>query len=161
TGGTAQGDELVKQFEQSIKDVLGEKGFEGLDINRPIAAYSILQDKLEDASLVLVVPVLNEKDFIGFLERLNIKAEAVKDKKGLYTLEPENGAFFPKTSHLQFTDGGWAHLTLNTGEPTDPKNLIGVGDLLDNADTSLFSLKLYPGRVPEKLLATLLEELDT
>ena len=160
-GGPAQGDRLVKEFEQALKDVLGEKGFEGLDINRPIAAYSILHEKPEDTGFVLVLPVINEKDFIGFLERLNMKAEPVKDKKGLYTLEAANGGIFPKGAHLQFTDGSWAHVILNTDDPIEPKNLVGVGDLLDNADTSLFSLKLYPGRVPEKLLATLLDELDT
>ncbi len=159
-GGTAQGEAMVKEFEKSLKDGLGEKGFEGLDINRPIAAYVVLKDTPKDCGLVLVIPVTTEKDFLGFLERIKIKTEAVKDKKGVYELDLPGDSPFPKESHLQFTDGGWAYITFNDGEPTDAKNLAAIGDLLDNANTSLASVKLFPGRVPPKLVAHILDEID-
>src|SRR5436305_543985 len=41
-----------------------------------------------------------------------------------------------------------------------PVEAEGPGELFDNADQSLFAGKLYPGRVPEKLLKTLLDEMD-
>lgn len=160
-GGPTEGDRLVKGFETSIKDKLGDNGFEGLDINRPIAAYSVLKEKAEDCSLTLVVPVLGEKEFIGFLERIHVKAEAVKDKKGLYTLDVEGGGFLiPNHSHLRFSDNGWAYIGVNEKEPTEPKEFVAIGDLLDNADQSLFSVKLFPGRVPPKLIAGFLDEMD-
>src|SRR6185503_7384912 len=56
-GGPNGGERLVKEFEQSLKDALGEEGFEGLDINRPLAAYAVLKEKPEDCRLVLVIPV--------------------------------------------------------------------------------------------------------
>ena len=30
----------LKKFDAELKDALGEQGFEGLDINRPLAAYA-------------------------------------------------------------------------------------------------------------------------
>jgi hypothetical protein len=157
-GGKAMGDELIKEFERDLKRSLGEKGFEGLDINRPIAMYGVLTEKPEDISFVLLVPVTDEKEFVEFLGRIEIKAEAVKDKKGLYTITVPPP--LPKASHLRFSDGGWAYITLNDGEPTDPKNLIPVGELLKNADPALISAKMYPGRVPAKLATMVLDQID-
>jgi hypothetical protein len=159
--GGAEGDELVKEFEMDVKDLLGEKGFDGLDINRPIGLYGILREKIEDTSLVLVVPTTGEKDFLALLERIHVKAEAVKGKKGLYTVELANEDLFPKTSHLQFTNGDLAYITLNDGEPTDPKQFIAAADLFDNADQALLTARIYPGRIPEKLLSGLLDALET
>ncbi|MFO0825526.1 MAG: hypothetical protein U0792_20800 [Gemmataceae bacterium] len=158
-GGPEQGMKMVKDFENDLKRSLGEQGFEGLDINRPIAAYAVLKDRPEDCGLVLVVPVTTEKEFLAFLERSGIKTEAVKDKKGVFTLDMHDHTF-PKDSHVRFNDNGWAYLTLNDGEPTDAKNLVAVGDLLDNTDQSLASVKVFPGRIPAKLVAKLLDELD-
>jgi len=159
-GGTAQGDAMVKEFEKSLKDGLGEKGFEGLDINRPLAAYAVLKDKPEDCGLVLVIPTTTEKDFVAFLERIKIKAVAVKDKKSVYELELPGNSPFPKGSHLQFAAGGWAYVTLNDGDPTDAKDLVGLGDVFNNADPSLISARLFPGRVPPKLVGGMLDEID-
>ncbi len=158
-GGVGEGDNLVKQFETTLKEALGEHGFEGFDINRPIAAYSVFREKLDDTSIVLLVPTTGEKEFVAFLERLSVKAAPVQDKKGLYSLEfPDN--IFAKTSHMRFAEGNWAYLTLNDGEPTDPKTFLPPGDLFDNAEQALFAAKVYPGRVPEKFFTPVLEEIE-
>ncbi|WP_439629307.1 hypothetical protein [Gemmata sp.] len=159
-GGAAQGEAMAKDFEKGLKESLGEKGFDGLDINRPAAAYAVLRDKPEDCGLVVVLPVTAEKDFVAFLERVHIKADAVDGKKGVYELDLPNDELFPKGSHLQFVPGGWAYLTLNDGDPTDPKELVAIGDLLDNADTALVSVRVYPGRLPPKLVAAGLDGID-
>jgi hypothetical protein len=157
-GGPAEAERLVRQFDEELKSEFGEQGFEGIDINRPLAAYSVLGEKPEDASLVLVAPVTGEKEFVAFLERMKIKAEPVADKKGVYKLVlPDN--IFPKDSHV-IVSGAWAYVALNGGEPADPKNLVPPGELLDNADQSLVGAKVFPGRVPEKLLKNALDELD-
>ena len=159
-GGAAQGEAMAKDFEKGLKETLGEKGFDGLDINRPVAAYAVLKDKPEDCGLVVVLPVTAEKDFVAFLERVHIKAEAADGKKGVYELDLPNDEMFPKGSHLQFVPGGWAYLTLNDGDPTDPKEFVAIGDLLNNADTALVSVRVYPGRLPPKLVAAGLDGVD-
>lgn len=164
TGGPAAGERMVKEFEQAVKDALGEEGFDGLDVNRPLAAYVALpqkdaEPKAEDARVVVVVPVTGEKEFVGFLGRLDVKAEAVKGKPGLYTLDPDGGPF-PNASHLRFTDAGWAYLTFNDGDPTDPKDLVPANDLVDEADPALLTARLFPPRVPAKLAGKLFDQLD-
>ena len=108
---------------------------------------------------MLLVPVSGEKDFIAFLERLKLKVEPVKDKKGIYSVTFPDANIFSKDSHVQFV-GPWAYVSLNEGDPTDPKNFLAPADVLDNADQALWSVKLYPGRVPEKLLKNALDQLD-
>lgn len=158
-GGPGAGEAAAKEFEKGLKETLGEKGFDGFDINQPVVAYVTLTDKLEDMGLVVVVPVTTEKDFLAFLERVHFDAEAVEGKKGVYELDlPGDG--FPKKSHLQFAANGWAYLTFNDGDPTDPKDFVAVGDLLNNADTSLASVRAYPGRFPPKLVASVLDQID-
>ena len=157
--GPTEGDDAVKQFDEDLKDMLGERGFEGVDINRPIAGYAVLKDKPADCGYVLLVPITNEKDFLEFLGRVKIKFEAVKDKKGVYELELPNDPF-SKDSFLRITENGWAYFTFNEAEPTDAKNLLAPQDVLDNADPSLLSVRVYPGRVPENLLDSFLGDIE-
>lgn len=154
----ADADRQVKEVEAGIKDALGEKGFEGVDLNRPLAAYAVLKEKSEECGLAVVVPVTGEKEFVEFLGRLRVKAEAVKDKPGLYAVEVDLPGL--KASHLRFAPGGWAYLTLNDAAAPDAKDLVPIGDLLAGGGPALASVTLYPDRVPAKLLATALDELD-
>jgi hypothetical protein len=159
-GGAAQGEQLVKGFENDLKEIFGEHGFEGIDLNRPLAAYSTVREKFKETNLVLVVPVTGEKEFLALLERLKIKSAPVKDKKGLYKLEFIGPGFLTSAPYVQFTDGGWVYVGLNGDEVSDAKNRLPLEDLFDNADLSLFSAKLFPGQFPEKLLKSWLEELE-
>jgi hypothetical protein len=159
-GGPVEGERSVKEFEHDLKEMFGEHGFEGIDINRPLAAYAVVREKFEETNPILIVPVTGEKDFIALLERLKIKATAVKDKKGLYHLRIGGLDILPNESHVQFVDGGWAYVGLNGDDVADAKNRLPTEDLFDNADLSLFSAKLFPGRFPEKLLKSWLDQLD-
>lgn len=161
-GGQVQGDQLVKEFDNDLKEVLGEHGFEGVDINRPLAAYTIVREKFDETNVVLVLPITGEKEFLSLLERLKFKTEPVKDKKGLYKLiVAEPGILLRNDSHVQFMDGGWAYVGINGDEVADEKTRVSLADLIENADPSLFSVKLFPGRFPEKLLKGWLEEMET
>jgi hypothetical protein len=156
--GPAGGDQVAKQFDAGVKGLLGDKGFDGVDLNRPLAAYVVLKEKVEESALAVVVPVTGEKEFVDFLGRLQVKAEAAKGKPGVYTLDLP-GLVFPKNSHLQFAPGGWAYLTLNDGDPTPANDLVPAGDLLAGGP-ALASASVYPDRVPPKLVGGLLDQLD-
>ena len=124
--GPAEADKAIKSFENGIKETLGEQGFEGLDTNRPLGATSILREQVRDTTAILVVPVTGEKEFVGLLERMKMKATPVKDKNGVDTLElreAQQRPSCPRGRALQFA-GPWAYVTLN-GEAADPKDLIG------------------------------------
>jgi len=161
-GGPARGERAVRRFEEQLKERLGEQGLEGLDINRPLAGYAVLKEKWEDSGFVLVVPVTGEKEFLGLLTRLEVaRPVPVKDKPGLYTLQDPLGeeGRLAKGSHLRFVDG-WAYLTFNDGEPTAARDLVPVRELIDDTNPSLVTVRVFPARLPEKLLKALLDELD-
>src|SRR5580658_7701301 len=73
-GGPATGNQLVAAFDEQIKEVLGEQGFEGFDINRPVAAYTVVKEKFEDTNPILIVPISGEKEFLAFLKRMKWEA---------------------------------------------------------------------------------------
>lgn len=150
-GGPAEGDRLVNAFDEKLKARLGENGFEGLDINRPFAFYSVVKEKFEDTNPVLILPVNSEKEFLNFLKQMRVEATAVKDKKGLYLVRVRGLDFLPNDTFAQFVDG-WVYVGLNGDDVSDPKNRLPVDNLFDNADQSLATIRLYPGNFPEKLL---------
>src|SRR5262245_35716230 len=68
-------DKVLKELDNGIKGALGEQGFEGIDVNRPLGAYVVLSDDITSSSAVIVVPITGEKEFVGFLERMKLKTE--------------------------------------------------------------------------------------
>ena len=106
-----------------------------------------------------MVPITGEKEFIGLLGRMKLKTEAVKDKPGTYTLQLPEHIVFPKASTVHIA-GAWAHVSLNAGDAVDAKDLIPPETLIDNADPALITAKLYPDRVPDKLVKTTLDQMD-
>lgn len=77
------GEDALKQLNTKLKEKLGPKGLDGLDLERPIVGYVSLDSKLDEAVVVVAVPVTGEKEFLELLGRL----EAPKPKmieKGLY-----------------------------------------------------------------------------
>jgi hypothetical protein len=153
-----KGSDAAKQFQKALEDALGEKGFEGLDINRPLAAYVTVREAFDTSSIVLVVPVTTEKEFVGLLERLKVTAAPVAGKDGLYTLEFVRDPF-PHPSHARVANG-WAYVCLNGDEVADPANLVPPAEVLDPGEQAHLAIRLYPDRFPAKLLKDWLAEMD-
>src|SRR6516165_7248349 len=82
------GDDAVKEIDKHLTDALGEKGFTGVDMLRPVVGYAELNDKAEASGAVVVVPVTGEKDFLDLLDRLKCTVEEAKDARGLYRVLP-------------------------------------------------------------------------
>ena len=80
------GETVQQEFEKSIKDKLGAEGFLGVDLKRPVVGYSDLSESADSTGAVIVVPITKEEEFVAFLKRAKIDAEAVKDDKGFYKL---------------------------------------------------------------------------
>jgi hypothetical protein len=158
-GGPAEGERVVKGFDDQLKEHLGEQGFEGLDINRPFAAYTVVKEKFEDTNPILILPITGEKEFIAFLKRMKMEASAVKDKKGLYMLRVRGLDFLPNDSFVQFVDS-WAYVGLNGDDVGDAKNRLPIDNLFDNTDLALITARFFPENFPEKLLKEWLKEMD-
>ena len=151
------GEEMQKKVDAMLKEALGEKGFEGLDLARPMGGYAYVRGKFETSHMVLVLPITTEKDALGFLERLHLGTQDSKIK-GIYEL---TGGPFPREmkGHLRFHDKH-AYLSIHGPEIeardaldalADSEKLIPISRLVDDKDTALFAATLTVKRFPKEL----------
>lgn len=151
--GTLVGEKEAAKVTEAIQDKLGDKGFAGLDIGRPLLGYVHLPADPAKAVGVLVVPVTEEKAFLGFFERLTGVAPKA-GAGGLWTV-PAGDA--DVTVGLRFADG---HAYLAAGSKAaggDPAAvlakdaLVPVGKLYDPADTSLLAVRVAFDKLPPEM----------
>src|SRR5438105_3306578 len=80
-----------KDEAQKLDSLLNQrlpKGFEGVDGKRPLGLYGRVDENLMDSTAVVLIPIADEKAFLGLLESHGIKA--TKDSEGVYSFTPEN-----------------------------------------------------------------------
>lgn len=152
------GEKAVKAFNESIKDKFGEKGFDGLDLNRPVVGYVQLAPKADDIVAVVAFPVTNEKDFVALCDR--VFDFPPKDLgKGMYALP----AIDPKhKARMKFADQ-YAYIAYggNPEPALDAKALVAPNKVVDPADQAIFASKFHFDRLtPEvkKAVPSLLAE---
>ena len=147
------GEKAVKGLNDSIKEKLGEKGFEGLDVTKPVVGYVVLAPKLDDITAVIAFPATTEKEFLSFCERWNSGTKPKDLGKGLY----EVPAIAPDLkARMRFSDG-YAYVAAGKNpEPAlDAKALVPPTKLHDPAETAAFTGKLYFDRITPEVKAAL------
>lgn len=152
------GDKAVEDFNKDIKRKLGDKGFLGLDINRPVLGYVDVAPNLTDTVLVLALPVSNEKDFLDFCERWNkSKPKALKD--GLYEVPP----LTPELKAVMRISDGYAYIATGVKDPAralEANAIVPTAKLYDPTDISLASGRVFFDRLPKEAWAKAKQGLD-
>jgi hypothetical protein len=154
------GEKAVKAVNTAMRDHLGEKGFEGLDLTKPVVGYVLLAPKLDDITAVIAFPVTTEKEFLGFCERWNHGQKPKDLGTGLYEVPP----LFPQLkARMKFAEG-YAYVAAGKNpEPAlDTKALVAPNKLHDPAETAAFAGKLHFDRLSPELksaLVTVLQDL--
>src|SRR5580698_6190896 len=82
-------EEAANQIEGLIKSKIGKKGLEGIDTSRPFGAYVRFGKAIDEVNGAILVPMIDEKTFLGLLENLSI--EVTKDKNDIYTHKTGKG----------------------------------------------------------------------
>lgn len=143
------GDQAVESFNRDVKRTLGDKGFDGFDLNRPVVGYVDIPADPANTVAVLVLPVTGEKEFVTFCERWNGgKPKALKD--GLYELPAANPGL---KAVMRITDG-YAHVATGANDPARvlaDAALVPVNKLYDPTDASLLAGRVYFDRLPKEL----------
>ncbi|QDU22263.1 hypothetical protein [Urbifossiella limnaea] len=153
-------EKAVGSINDAIKAKLGDKGFSGLDLGRPVLGYVHLPADPAKAVGVLVVPVTEEKAFLDFFERLT-GAAPEKAAGGMYTVPaPDPGV----SIGLRFAEG-YAYLAAG-GKGNGPATvlaadqLVPTAKLLDPAEQSLLATRVYFDRLPKELRTQAREYID-
>jgi hypothetical protein len=150
----ADREELVKQFEGLLKAKAGPKGLTGLDLKRPLGFYGTVGSQGFDSSGVLLLPVTDEKAFLGLLENLELKA--TKGKDGVYTLQLQNSLTPPV--YFRFANE-YAYVTLLNPAVIDRDNLLPPARVLPAGNGEAASVRVYLDRIPDNIKQLALEQL--
>lgn len=144
------GEEAARAFNEKLKEKLGEKGFEGLDLERPILGYFVLGNKIEDLSVVVAVPVTGQKGFLSFYERM-FGDKLTPGDAGLYEIPLPKGDDQPK-AYLRFS-GQHVYVAFgkNPAPALGPNALVAPDKLYNPAEKAFISIKGYADRLPKEL----------
>lgn len=158
------GDEATKAFDGWLKETLGEKGFTGVDLLRPVGAYGHLKPKLEESWGVVIVPVSDEKEFLALLTRLDYKFAEKKDDRGLYEFT-ELGLPFKQAGEelklrMRLHDRCAYFALKGPADALAGKNLPTLGKVVDPADQSVLAVRLYLDRVDPAIKKLALGQID-
>jgi hypothetical protein len=141
------GEQGVKALNKSIKTALGEKGFEGLDIGRPIFGYVLLAPKPEDITAVVAFPITGEKEFLDLCERANHqKPKLVAKEKDLYELPPLD----PRYKAVMRFWNQYAYISYGA-KPVpalDPKSLVPLEKVYVPTERGIIAGRIYFDRIP-------------
>lgn len=155
---TLGGDKAALGFNALLRQRLGDKGFDGLDLGRPITGYVHIPANPEDGVAVVAFPITNEKDFLELCERLN-RSRPTRAKDGLIELPSLGSGLIAKARVLN----GYAYVATATKDPSpalDPKAIVPAQTLFDPTEPSLMVAKLHFDRVSPELRAKLLGFVD-
>jgi hypothetical protein len=147
------GDKAVKALNEAIKEKVGDNGFQGLDLSRPVGGYVLLSPKPEDVTAVVAFPISGEKEFLALCDRWN-QGEKAKDLgKGVYELPPLGQAhkarmtFANRYAYIAYGDNPEPALAADA--------LVAPAKLYDPAETAPLAGKLHFDRLTPAVKAAL------
>jgi hypothetical protein len=162
--GIVAGEGFAGLIDGQIQGKLGEKGFAGLDMTKPIVGYLYLPNKalqgpddFREIYGFVAIPVSGENEFKDFIARLSppndpLQFKPVDGNKGLYSLETNNRDEDEIPVRARFHDGH-LYVGLNTkDDQLDVKNLIPVKSLAKPGESGLLLARIFTDRFPEAIL---------
>jgi hypothetical protein len=149
--GQAEG---AKQGEAWLKSLMGDKGLEGFDSKRPVGFYGYLGPNGVDSSVVLMLPVADEKAVLDLLKRLKIKPE--KDKDGIYSFTPEKSPF---PAYFRFANK-YVYATIREKEILEDGQLLAPRAVLPAEEVGTLSASFNFGGVPKEIREVILGQAE-
>lgn len=136
--------ETMKQFEAEVLGAVTPDHLKGLDFKRPFAAYanldpSIFMGDFEKSTLVALVPVSAEKDFIDLITTEQIQPKKLDD--GRYEINLPGA---PVPISIRFLNR-YAYIGI-AGKDFDVKLLLPPTALIDEKETAALALRITPGQ---------------
>lgn len=141
---------VAEQIEGLIKTKIGPNGLEGIDPKRPFGGYLRLSKDFEVPVGAVLVPIADEKAFLGLLENLNLKVN--KDKKDIYSVSLKPAV--PVDIAFRFANK-YAYVTALNLDALEPGNLIAPEKIFPAQQMAALSASVRLDQVPNaaKLIA--------
>lgn len=144
--------EMAQQLEGFLKEKGGEKGLQGVDTKRPMAIYGQFGATALESTAVAVLPIADEKSFLGLLETLDVKAE--KGADDIYTVTSEK---LPLEIYFRFASKH-VYATVRSKGPLAREKLIAPERVFAGAGgDALASLSLRLDQLPDNQRTILLD----
>jgi hypothetical protein len=139
---------VQKDFEREIFPALDPSRIPGVAVNRPFGLYATIGEGLIDGdysktSVVALIPIADEKAFLGLLEKSQLPAQKDGDA---YSISLPN-APLKVTLRFQY---GYAYFTASS-EKIDLKTLLQPKGFFDEAEKAALTLRIWPDRLPNDL----------
>jgi hypothetical protein len=150
-------EEEAKQLEGMLRSKAGgPKGLEGIDAKRPMALYGVFSEGgIENSTAVALVPIADEKAFLGLIENLGYKAE--KDKDGVYLVSGDNlkAPVYFRFAHKH------AYLTAMNKDAIDKDKILAPGAVLPAEKGPVLSITVRIDQIPEKVRKLAIDQVET
>lgn len=155
-GLIGQGDQ-AKQFAGVITALAeNEKGLEGLDLKRPLGAYAVLNEKVEESTIVLMIPVADADGVVGLMSG-KLSLDPKKDEKtDVYSVDVPG---IPSTVYFRFADN-YMYATLRSADGVDKAKLISPKTFFSDKLSSVISVNVHFDRIPADLRKGLYGQLE-
>ncbi len=170
--GIVAGEGFGGLIDGQIQGKLGEKGFAGLDMTKPIVGYLYLPNKalkgpddFKEIYGFIAIPVTGENEFKDFVSRLGppddpLNFKPIEGNKGLYALETNGGDHDAIPVRARFHDGH-LYVGLNAkDELLDAKNLLPAKNLTKPGETGLVLARIFTDRFPEAIAQQQAEQFE-
>jgi hypothetical protein len=144
--GAAGRDADAKRADDFLKKALPQ-GFAGLDTKQPLGFYSILDPdgNLQDISAVLLLPISNQKAFLGLLENYGVKAQ--KEDDGSYAF---SGDAVKVPLYARFANQ-YAYITYRDKAAIEPKRLLKPGQIFTLGPGQTLAVSFRLDQIPDAI----------
>jgi hypothetical protein len=147
-------EEAAKELHGLVKNITGPKGLEGVDTKKPLGVYASIGPLGVDSTVVVLVPVADEKAFLALIENVG-GGKPEKGDDGLYTLNVER---IPVPIYLRFANG-YAYASQNK-DSLDKDELRAPAAVLPAGQVGTASATVNINRIPEKIKQLVLGQID-
>lgn len=152
TGTEQEADQAVEQ----AKAQAGEKAFEAIDRKRPLGLYGAIGPNLQDSSIVLLLPITDEKAILKALEERNARFE--KDNTGIYSLNLDNLPI-PVPIFFRFANR-YLYLSLPDKGFLEKERLLAPEKIFTGTASEMLSASFRIDQVPDVIKQILLGQLE-
>lgn len=151
--GLAGKEEEGGQIEGLVKSRKGAKGIAGIDDKRPWGMYATVSPDVMGSTVVVLLPIAGEKEFLDTIENFTQKAK--KDADGIYT----QADFLPVALHFRFANK-YVYITGIDKASLGQNKLLDPTQVLPASETSMMSATFNIDRIDGELKNIALSQLD-